>query len=210
MEGKRQTKNRMKVILDFGHGGIIDGVYQNIAGHAKSYKFPDGFEVFEGVTNRQIGRRLIRMLELGGIAYYDLNSKDQKDMPLSERIVKVNKLYADDKSCWLLSIHSNKMTKDAEGESIPARGCETYVFDKASQKSLTIQGIAEEEFKKDHKFRGSKTANFAMLRETNCPALLTENYFYTNRDDAEYLVSEDGQEAIAETHYKIIERVRLL
>jgi N-acetylmuramoyl-L-alanine amidase len=200
----------MKVILDFGHGGIIDGIYQNRAGHAKSYKFPDGFEVLEGVTNRQIGRRLIRMLELGGISYHDLNSRDQEDMPLSQRIAKVNRLYAADKSCWLLSIHSNKMTKDASGESIAARGCETFVFDKASQKSLVIQGIAEEEFKKTHKFRGSKKMNLAMLRETNCPALLTESYFYTNRDDAEYLMSEEGQEAIAVTHYRIIERVRLL
>lgn len=201
----------MKPIIDCGHGGIIDGIYQNIAGHAKSYKFPDGFEVQEGVINRQIARKFILMLDAAGIHYHDLNSKDQSDTPLHERTKKINRLYSDDRSYFLISIHSNKMTKDAEGESINARGVETFVYDSASSRSLAIQKIAEEEYKKSgHKFRGSKKANFAMLRETNCPAILVENYFYTNREDAEYLVSESGQKEIANTLFNIVERVRLI
>lgn len=201
----------MKPIIDCGHGGVIEGVYQNIAGHAKSYKFPDGFEVLEGVINRQIARKFILMMDAAGIYYHDLNSKDQSDTSLNERVKKINKLYSDDRSYFLISIHSNKMTKDAEGESINARGVETFVYDNASKRSLDIQKIAEEEYKKaGHKFRGSKKANFAVLRETNCPALLVENYFYTNREDAEYLVSESGQIAIAKTLFNIVERVRLI
>jgi N-acetylmuramoyl-L-alanine amidase len=45
------------VILDAGHGGIIDGVYQT---HGKrSPIWEDGSQYFEGVGNRQIDRKSV-------------------------------------------------------------------------------------------------------------------------------------------------------
>lgn len=194
------------VIIDCGHGGMIDGQYQCIAGHAKHYKFPDGFTVYEGVENRKIAQRLIAKLKAANIEYLDLNSTDQRDTPLLDRVKRINSINKPGK--WVLSIHSNKMTEDGEGPSLNARGCETYIAINASKKSQQIQLIAEKQYKDDgHRWRRSMTANFTMVSKTNCPALLTENYFYTNRQDAEYLVSDKGQEHIAETLFKICKQV---
>ncbi len=44
------------------------------------------------------------------------------------------------------------------------------------------------------------TAGFAILRNTACPAVLTENLFQDNRADVDYLLSPQGREAIISLH----------
>ena len=39
-----------------------------------------------------------------------------------------------------------------------------------------------------------------MTRDTNCPAVLTENLFQDNREDTDYLLSEEGKRAIVKLH----------
>ena len=43
-------------------------------------------------------------------------------------------------------------------------------------------------------------ANFAMVHNTLCPAVLTENLFQDNKQDVKYLLSEEGKEAIINLH----------
>lgn len=198
------------VLIDCGHGGMINGVYQDLSankGDFKEYTFePNGPTVYEGVINRQIAGRLIRRLKIAGIPFHDLNSHEQVDTPLVQRVNKINSLNLPDK--WLLSIHSNKMTEDKSGASINARGCETFIAQNASKKSQQIQLIAEKHYKADgHRWRKSQTAGFYIIKHTNCPAILVENYFYTNLQDAQFLLSEQGQEKIAETLFKIVKEV---
>jgi len=45
--------------------------------------------------------------------------------------------------------------------------------------------------------RGIKTANFAVLRDTNCPAVLVETAFISNSDDETLLASEFGRDNFA-------------
>ena len=205
-----------KVIIECGHGGIIDGVYQDLAGtrltpDPKQYTFSDGTTIFEGVNNREIAKILVDMLETDCIDYIDYNSTNQKDTPLRERTNYINSVYAKHKGAWLLSIHSNKMSKNATGPGNNGRGCESYISLNASFTSQRIQKIAEEVYRADgHKWRGSNTANFWMIKETNCPALLTENYFYDNKEDAKILLSDEGRNKIARTLYRIIKKVNEL
>ena len=198
------------VILEAGHGGMIDGEYQCLA-KGKRYEFvnPPPLEIFEGVTNRQIAGRLARKLKVYGIPFHDLNIYDNTDMPLATRVKKINEIYTTDKKAWLLSIHSNAMGSELKGTGYPARGCEIYIAQNAGKKSQQIHLIAEKHYKLDRHlpWRGAKTANFYILRETKCPALLVENYFFTNRKDAEYLLSEKGQEEIADTLFRIVQEV---
>ena len=42
--------------------------------------------------------------------------------------------------------------------------------------------------------------NFTVIYCANMPAVLTENLFFTNIKDTEFLISETGKEAIAELH----------
>jgi N-acetylmuramoyl-L-alanine amidase len=46
------------------------------------------------------------------------------------------------------------------------------------------------------------TANFAMVKNTNCPAVLTENLFMDNKEDVEFLLSEAGRKKIVNLHVK--------
>ena len=46
--------------------------------------------------------------------------------------------------------------------------------------------------------------NLYVLRNTACPAVLTENLFQDNRADVEFLSSQAGKEAIAALHLDAI------
>lgn len=53
-------------------------------------------------------------------------------------------------------------------------------------------------------------SNFYVLTKTKCPAVLTENLFQDNKQDVQYLQSEEGKKAIVDIHVKgIIDYVRL-
>ena len=43
-------------------------------------------------------------------------------------------------------------------------------------------------------------ANFYIVKHTDCPAVLTENLFQDNKEDAAYLLSEQGKAAITQLH----------
>jgi len=45
-----------------------------------------------------------------------------------------------------------------------------------------------------------KEAHLYVLKHTNCPAVLTENFFMDNKNDVEYLLSDAGFHAIMRLH----------
>ena len=49
-----------------------------------------------------------------------------------------------------------------------------------------------------------QTANLAICRDTVCPAVLTENMFHDNRQDVDFLMSEQGFRAIVDLHVAAI------
>ena len=53
-----------------------------------------------------------------------------------------------------------------------------------------------------------KESNLYVLTNTKCPAVLTENLFQDNKNDVEYLLSEEGRHNIVRTHIEgIIEYI---
>jgi len=50
-----------------------------------------------------------------------------------------------------------------------------------------------------------KNANFAVLKNTNCPSVLIEIGFLTNENDRDMLTSETGQAKIAKIIYRSFE-----
>lgn len=42
--------------------------------------------------------------------------------------------------------------------------------------------------------------NLAICRDTDCPAVLTENFFQDNKEDVEFLLSPEGKQAVAQIH----------
>lgn len=193
-------------VIDCGHGSMIDGKYQSIAKTAKSYRFPDGFQAFEGVTNRKIGSKLEHMLQLANIPFISLNTHDPSDMPLSERVSRINNWYSNNPNIWVLSIHSNKMNAAEEGESQSGRGNEIFY----NEKGKVIADIAENVYKTympSFRWRGKFTANFTILTGVKCASVLTENLFYDNRKEAEYLNTDEGQTQIAKTLFHLCQKI---
>ncbi|MDE5447658.1 N-acetylmuramoyl-L-alanine amidase family protein, partial [Elizabethkingia meningoseptica] len=74
------------------------------------------------------------------------------------------------------------------------------------ESSLLIGSMVEENFeKKDKRYsRGVKQANLHVLRLNAMPSILVETGFVNNYDDAQYLISEKGQQEIAESIYNAI------
>lgn len=188
--------SRIHVIIDAGHGGLRDGYYTTCPN--KMHTFPDSFTIYEGVINRAIARRVWLQLvdrEIDFSLIYD----EVDDDPLLIRTLRANKIYDRDKRAILVSIHSNAGC----GE-----GNEIFIHPAAGQRTKEIANIFCERYMADfpdrrfrwHEFNKQwyKTANFHMLRETKCPAILVENLFFDNREEAEYLASECGQQDIAD------------
>jgi len=50
-------------------------------------------------------------------------------------------------------------------------------------------------------------SNFAILRDTLCPAVLTENLFMDQPDDCRFLLSDEGRDLIVDLHLSAIKRI---
>lgn len=193
--GYKEGKSKHLWVLDAGHGGLRDGYYTTCPN--KMHVFPDGFTIYEGVINREITRRVWLQLVEHSIDF-SLIHDEVDDDPLQIRTMRANKIYARDKRAVLVSIHSN-----AGG----GQGNEVFVHPAAGKRTKAIAQVFCDRymadfpmwrFRRHSKDQDYKTANFHMLRETQCPAILLESFFFDEREQAEYLASECGQQDIAD------------
>ena len=193
----------MKILIDPGHGVDTQGK-----------RSPKGeFGVLrEYAFNRAIAKPLVdRLKKLGYDA--ELVVSEDEDISLGERCRRTNrwcdKLGA--KNCIFISIHSNA-SSNCETWQKP-NGWSAFVYTKASSASKRLAQCLYDEAEKRN-LKGNRcvpperywTANFYVLKHTNCPAVLTENLFYDNHSDYLYLCSEKGREEIIDLHIKGIVR----
>jgi N-acetylmuramoyl-L-alanine amidase len=107
----------------------------------------------------------------------------------------------------LVSVHSNAKGDGSSWQD--AKGWEAY----------TTRGKTKSDFfadclykRADGYFKGrkiredwsdgdrDKEADFYIIKKAYCPAVLTENFFYDNKDDLKYLTSDEGIHAVVRTH----------
>ncbi len=184
-------------ILDCGHGGLIDNIYQTQG--KRSPIWSDGSVYYEGVGNRQIGKKVGDQLKKLGIDFaYTVDPSNGKDVSLTTRINFVNKFPAKNKV--LISIHSNGASVES------ASGFEIFTSE-GQTKSDTIATVIYEEFQKEFtesKFRKDtsdgdvdKENPLYITGKSNCPAVLLECFFMTNEKECkEILMTEEGQNRI--------------
>jgi len=217
------------IAVDYGHGGVIDDVYQTEG--SKEYTFTDEDppkRVLEGVLNRRTACKLIQMLLGAGFKVYDVVAgsfvetfpvtwKDlhQEDVPLQVRTDRVNKL----RSFCLLSVHTNAIGNNIQGKSQNARGISVFTSKGQTRADVIATSIyqgLEKSLKmvSDPDFRltirkgnwedgdQDHEANFHILRETiNGPAVLVEGGFFTSREDVRVLESLEGSLSLARGYF---------
>ena len=181
---KNTTKTFSTVIVDAGHGGKDSGAFRR-------YGPP------EKMVALDVAQRLKQKLRESQIKTVMTRDSDVF-IPLNDRVAMENK----QKNAVFVSIHFNDSRKRK------TRGFETYYHSGASldmanriqQKLMTIPNSAN---------GGVHTANFRVLRLANCPAVLVECGYLSNRSegnqarDWEYreLLADRIAEAIVEQRY---------
>ena len=95
-----------------------------------------------------------------------------------------------------VSIHCN-------AANTKAYGCETYYCTGSTQGRALAECVQPHMAAETERYnRGVKSANFAVIKHTNMPAILVETAFIDNYDDNRFLASEDGKYKCATAIYK--------
>ena len=184
----------MVILIDPGHG-------ENTAGK----RSPDG-RLLEWKYSREIAAEVVKRLKT-----MDYNAQqlvtEENDISLGTRCKRVNDIckHFGASNVLVVSVHCN--AAGADGKWHDARGWQACVSLNASAKSKQLasylfdaaqaQGLKMRSPKPGQKWWAQ---NLAICRDTLCPAVLTENLFQDNLADVEYLLSEEGREAIVNLH----------
>ena len=184
----------MVVLIDNGHGIGTPGK-----------RSPDG-RFREYLWNRQVAELvLVRLLGLGVDAR--LVVPETNDVALSTRVRRVNKVCTQEGAgrVVLVSIHANAA---GSGRSwMGAKGWSAYTS-KGKTKGDTVAEYMYDAFEaafRDRKIRKDMSdgdrdweENFTLLKNTRCPAVLLENFFYDNREECAWLLQDSTKERIAD------------
>lgn len=183
----------MKVLIDNGHG-------ENTSGKCSPDK-----RLMEWAYTREIADMVVTGLLKRGIDAERI-VRENMDVSLSERCQRANDLYRDTgKQAILVSIHCNAAGNGSDW--MGARGWSVFVSPNASYNSKRLANyLAKAAGEKGVSVRKPAPGqlyweqSLAMCRDTNCPAVLTENFFQDNKEDVEFLLSSAGKQTVARIH----------
>jgi len=187
-------------ILDAGHGGLINGIYQTPGKRSPSWS--KGI-YYEGVGNRDFVERIRTQLCKYNVKCVNLHETNA-DTPLQDRTKVINEIYRWNKNIRLVSVHSN-----AGGGT----GLEVFTSPGQNESDRMAEMWYQEAIKLFPKiaFRADmkdadhdKEATFWMITKTSCPSILTENLFMDNYMDYERLFDPSVREKIAQIHTNMI------
>jgi N-acetylmuramoyl-L-alanine amidase len=191
----------MLVLLDNGHGGLINGVYQT---SGKMKDWDDDGVIYEGEFNRAIVNGIMQALTRLDIRYVNI-TPEHEDITLRTRVRRANAYHSPD--CFFVSVHSN-----AGGGS----GSEFFTSpgDTKSDEIATIFGQEYHKIFPDRKLRTDfsdgdldKEKRFYVLTKTKMPAVLTESFFMDNKEEfINILNTREGRQKIVDYHVAAVVR----
>ena len=190
----------MIVLIDNGHGVNTPG------------KCSPDKRLLEWKWTREIAVMVANALKAAGVDARRIVTEDN-DITLRERCRRVNEVCAKygSKNVVLVSIHVNAAGGD--GKWHDARGFSVWVSKKGSINSKRLAQLMYDEAEK-RDLKGNRCvpkerywqSNFTIITDTYCPAVLTENLFQDNRDDVDFLLSDEGKKAIVDMHVSAIQK----
>ena len=189
-------KSSLHILIDNGHGADTQGK-----------RSPDG-RLLEYKYAREVAKDIVTQLKARGY-YASLLVSEENDVTIRERVRRVNaackKVGAT--NVLLVSVHCNAAGSD--GKWHDARGWQACVSMNASVRSMKLaECLADAALMYGLKLRKPTPTqkwwqqNIGICRDTNCPAVLTENLFMDNKDDVAYLLTKEGRQAIVNVHVK--------
>ena len=195
------------IILDNGHGSDTPG--------KRSPVWEDGAYLQEWKYCRAIVQKIARDLKKAGIPYHILVPEDH-DIPLRTRVQRANKIAAQHgiSQTLLISVHLNaaQLTNTASGWEVHTSPGET----KSDEYAWVFWETAKDLLGDKFPMRGDwedgnpdRDSSFAIIRDTACPAILTENLFMNTEKDCRFLMSEEGEQTIVDIHVKSIVKLWL-
>ena len=176
-----------KIYLDAGHGGKDSGAVGN------------------GLYEKNVVLELAKRIQNKLKQYKDVEVMQTRTsdvfLELSERADKANRWGAD----VFISLHLNA------NENNTAKGFETYIYNgSVGSDTIAFQNVLHQEIIRqigpNTTDRGKKRANFAVLRETNMKAVLSENLFVSNATEAALLKTSSFLDRLAQGHVNGLEK----
>ena len=211
-QNNRKQYNELVVVLDPGHAVSTAGKKSPYSlGKVQSPKIP----LEEWEFNREITYLLKPMLKEYGIDVFittDALRDGYIDLGLSKRAARANEyVKKSGKKGIYISIHSDADGMGDKWTTANGWSCFTTNGQNNSDKLADCLYDAAEEILKPmgknirtDKKDGDRDweSDFTVLVKANMPAVLTENFFYTNINDVKFITSDKGKNAIAKVHLK--------
>lgn len=207
-ESDKKDYSYIKILIDNGHGINTIGKCSPYT----AYKVGPNIEYKEYEWNREISSIIVKeLIERGFNA--SLLVEEMRDVALSERVRRVNNICNEYgvNNVILISIHANASGNGSKW--MTAKGWSAYTS-KGNTKSDIIAEYLYKEAEKNFYGRKIRTdmsdgdrdweSNLYMCQKTKCPSVLTENFFYDNIDDVNYILSNEGKASIVKTHIDAI------
>lgn len=163
-----------KVMLDPGHGGKDPGAIAKTG-------------VYEKVLNLQVAQKVAYQLRQWGVTVVMTRQNDVK-IELEDRVAMANRYNPD----LFVSIHADTCEDSA------ITGYSVYASRTASSESINAANKIVSAMKgTGFVDRGVKRADFKVIAQTKCPAVLIEMGYLSNRFQATLLAQNETQQKIA-------------
>ena len=195
------------IILDAGHGVTTPG--------KRSPILPDGRQLYEWKFTRELSNRLKAELDKLGIKCIQANI-DDSDPGLTARANNINRLVRRESELGnkslMISLHGNAA---GSGSWMQGKGWEVWTTEGTTNSDVFANLMCKvyptifpesllKGSNKKFQLRGHKEKNFTLIYKCACPCVLTENFFYDNKEECEFMLSEEGLDRIVKLHVESI------
>jgi len=105
----------------------------------------------------------------------------------------------------MISLHGNAA---GNGNWMSANGWEVWstVGTTNSDKFAKIMCELFKNIFPERKLRGHKEKNFTLIYKCSCPCVLTENFFYDNKEECKFMLSNDCINRLVKLHVESIKK----
>lgn len=178
----------MKIILDAGHGIDTPGK-RSPDGLFREYKYC-----------RELASLVKEQLKDYDVEY--ICEGIDLDTNLGTRCKMINRICAKygSQNCLVVSIHNNAAGNSGWNK---ARGWSVFVGLNASNKSKQLASYLFDaatelgvKTRRPDRTRKYWEQNLAICRDTKCPAVLVENMFQDNKEDVEWMLTDEGKQTL--------------